>query len=413
MSASQIVVVGGGHATEQLCARLVEADNSRPVRVISSEAVLPYHRPPLSKNYLKTASAQPTLIRQQNWYDTNSIALELGRTAVSIDRVEKTVKLDDERVIPYEKLVLATGSRARAHPLLPNTLENVLTLRDLGDAQRLRQTLHACGSLAIIGGGFIGLEVAAIAKSLGKEVTVVEASPRIMGRAVSAEISDHVRSVHESDGVNFKIGTVITDVAVDGNRLDAVTLSDSEQPLRADVFVVSIGSVPNTSLAEAAGIACEDGILVDAQMLTSDRSVFAVGDCARFPVTTSLGESTTMRLESIQSASVQARAAAYALVGRAAPKDVAPWFWSDQGGLKIQMAGILPREAQGLQSTRRAGNTSQSFTLFHSIDEKLVAVEAVNASSDYLAARALLDSGAVVDVRQLADTGTSLVGKVN
>ncbi|RYF73013.1 MAG: ferredoxin reductase [Comamonadaceae bacterium] len=393
MESNQIVIIGGGHAAAQLCAGLVEAGQGARVHLVCEEACEPYHRPPLSKAFLKNAEevAQPHKAAQ--WYRDAGITLHLGDAAISIDRAARTVQLRSGAALPYERLVLATGTRARQLPgLSTGSLRNVISLRAAGEAQRLRTALAAARHVTVLGGGFIGLEVAATAQGLGKTVRVLEVAPRLLGRAVSPALSAHVLAVHRAAGIDVVLGARIGAFEIEGDRLASIEVDGAPQPV--DLLLLGIGAVPETALAEAAGIACADGIVVDAHMQTDDPAVLAIGDCTRFP---DRRAGRALRLESVQNANDQARTALATLTGTPAPHDALPWFWSEQGALRLQMAGLMPAEGTaGLESVRRPGpgaSNSGAFSLFHYVDAQLVCVESANAPLDHMMSRKLLDAG--------------------
>jgi len=384
-----IVIVGGGHAAAQLCAGLAEAGQGARVHLVCGERHLPYHRPPLSKTFLKNADEAPQPHRAQGWYEEAGITLHLGDAAAAIDRAARTVTLQSGRVLPWGRLVLATGSRARSLPLLAEPLDNVAVLRAADEAARLRERLAAAQQVVVLGGGFIGLEVAATAKALGKAVTVLEAGPRLLGRAVSPALSAHVLEVHRAAGIDVRLAVQASAFHVEQGRVVHVALGDERLP--ADLLLLGIGATPETALAETAGLECADGIVVDAFMQTSDPAVLAVGDCTRFPERRA---GCALRLESVQNANDQARTAVATLTGAPRPHEALAWFWSDQGSLRLQMAGLVPAEGTpGLQTVRRPGPNAAAFSLLHYVDGRLVCVESVNAPMDHIMSRKLLEAG--------------------
>jgi 3-phenylpropionate/trans-cinnamate dioxygenase ferredoxin reductase subunit len=289
-------------------------------------------------------------------------------------------------------------------PDLAPGLENVASLRAVDEAHRLRSRLAAAEKVTVLGGGFIGLEVAATAKALGKSVQVIESAPRLLGRAVSPELSAHVLATHRAAGIDIVLGARTGAFEVQGDRLVSVQVDGVKQPV--DLLLLGIGAVPETALAQAAGIECADGIVVDAQMQTSAAGVLAVGDCTRFP---DRRAGRALRLESVQNANDQARTAVATLTGAARDHDAVAWFWSDQGSMRLQMAGLMPAEgAPGLTSVRRAGPKPEAFSLFHYVDGQLVCVESVNAPVDHMMSRKLLEAGRSPDVAVVADAAVPL-----
>lgn len=384
-----IVIVGGGHAGAQLCGALAAAGQGARVHLVCEEPVLPYHRPPLSKAYQKLPAEPLQWHRAASWYEAQGITLHLGDAATRIDRAAATLTLASGRVLPYGQLVLATGTRARSLPDLPAGLRNVHVLRSAADADRLRAIWNRTDTFTVLGGGFIGLEVAASAHALGKQVLLLEAGPRLMARSVSPALSAHVLAEHRGSGIEVRLGVQLGGFEVDDGQLRALQVDGRR--LAVGQLLLGIGAVPDTRLAEAAGLPCDNGIVVDAHMRTADPAVLAIGDCVSFPAP---GHGAPLRLESVQNANDQAKTAAATLLGTPQPYAAVPWFWSEQGAMRLQMAGLLPAAGQpGLGSHRRPGATPASFSLLHTLEGRLVCVESVNAPQDHLAARKLLELG--------------------
>lgn len=400
---SNIVIIGGGHAAAQLCAGLAEAGQGARVHLVCEEAAIPYHRPPLSKSFLKSPDEQPQLHRAEAWYAEAGITMHLGDAALAIDRAARTVTLRSGAVLGWERLVLATGTRARRLSALAG-LSNVALLRAADEAAQLRTQLTAAQHVTVLGGGFIGLEVAATALALGKRVLVLESAPRLLSRAVSPELSAHVLATHRAAGMDVRVGVQSGVMQVDGPRLAAIEVDGEPQAI--DLLLLGIGAVPETALAEAAGLECADGIVVDAYMQTSDGAVLAVGDCTRFP---DRRAGQALRLESVQNANDQARTAVATLTGAPRPHDAVPWFWSDQGGMRLQMAGLVPAPGTaGHRTVRRPGANPASFSLLHYVDGALRCVESVNAPVDHMMSRKLLEAGRSPDPAVAADPAVPL-----
>ena len=380
-----IVIVGGGHAGAQLCAGLVTAGLGRQVHLVCEEADLPYQRPPLSKSFLKNADEGLQLHRTESWFAEVGITVHRADPALAIDREGRLLRLRSGVNLPYQQLVLATGTRAHRLPHLPEGLANVGVLRTAADAAWWRERLPAIGRLTVIGGGFIGLEVAATARALGKDVEVLESASRLLMRSVSPELAEHVLQVHRASGMHLHLGVAVGGFEVAGDRLQALAVDGVRREV--DLLLLGIGAVPEQTLATQAGLECDNGIVVDAYMRTSDPAILAIGDCTSFPEPTS---GRRLRLESVQNANDQARAAVGTLTGNHAPYKALPWFWSEQGSLRLQMAGLMP--AEGVRH-RRPGAAPTSFSLLHYVGERLVSVESVNAPADHLAARKLLEAG--------------------
>ncbi len=398
MKDESIVIVGAGHAAMALCASLAEAGQGQRLILVSDEHELPYQRPPLSKAFLKNADVTAQVLRDAAWFAAAGIELVLGEAAWSIDREARTVTLRSGRSLAYGQLVLATGTRARRMPGWPEAA-NVHVLRSAQDARALRDGLAASRSVTILGGGFIGLEVAATCAALGKPVTVLEAGPRLMGRAVSEALSAHALQVHRANGVQVQLQATVG--APEFSQARLLRLAGQSGVHDVDMLLLAIGAEPNAELAEAAGLDCDKGIVVDAQMRTSDPQILALGDCAQFP----LGQ-TRLRLESIQNAQDQARVAASSLLGGSASYQPVPWFWSEQGGMRLQMVGLLG--AGPAETFRRQGAQPGAFSLFHYQQGLLRCVESVNAPADYMMARKLLEAGASPPGPQVADPGQPL-----
>ena len=397
-----IVVIGGGHAAVQLCSGLAAAGLGAQVHLVCEEAELPYHRPPLSKAYLKNPAETLQPLRSAAWYAEAGITVHLADAAVAINPATRSVRLHSGRELAYTQLVLATGTRARRLPHLPDNLTNVATLRTAADAQRLRTllaTLIDTGQpLTVLGGGFIGLEIAASARTLGVKVTVLESAPRLLMRSVSPELSEHVLQTHRASGIAIHLGVAVGHFEITDNRLAALVVDGQRHAV--GLLVLGIGAVPEHTLASTAGLACDNGIVVDGCMRTSHPHILAIGDCTSFPETHS---GRRLRLESVQNANDQARTAVTTLTtrtGAEVPYTALPWFWSEQGALRLQMAGLIPHPPDHAEQAkqeatrhRRPGATAASFSVLHYLGDKLVCVESVNAPLDHMAARKLLETG--------------------
>ena len=397
---NEIVIIGGGHAGAQLCNALAAAGQGARVHLVCEEPVLPYQRPPLSKAFQKSADEALQWHRGEAWFAEQGITVHRGDAATAIDRAARTVTLASGRVLGYAWLVLATGTRARPLPQLPAGLANVHVLRSAADAERLRGAWPAATGLTVLGGGFIGLEVAATARALGKAVCVLEGAPRLMQRSVSPELSAHVLDVHRASGIDVRTGVAVGGFEVEGGRL--VALQAGGERLAVDTLLLGIGAVPEQALAEAAGLPCDNGIVVDGHLRTADPAVLAVGDCASFPEPTS---GRRLRLESVQNANDHAKAAAAVILGAPQPYRALPWFWSEQGSMRLQMAGLASADGE---RHRRAGATPASFSVLHYAAGRLVCVESVNAPMDHIAARKLLEQGRSPDPAAACDPATPL-----
>ena len=383
--AGPIVIVGAGHAAAQLCSGLAAAGLGARVHLVGEEPLLPYQRPPLSKAYLKSADEPLQPHRAEAWFAEQGLMLHLADPAVAISPERRELRLKSGVVLSYAWLVLATGTRARRLPQLPAGLENVAGLRDAADAQALRTRLNAATHVTVLGGGFIGLEIAATARALGKTVTVLEAAPRLLARSVSPELAAHVLQTHRDAGIDLRLGVQVGGFEVEGHRLAALAVDGMRESV--ELLIMGIGAMPETALAEAAGLACDNGIVVDASMRSSVPQVLAMGDCTNFP---EAGSGRRLRLESVQNANDQAKTVLATILGKDEPYRALPWFWSEQGSLRLQMAGLMP--ADGVRH-RRPGATPASFSILHYVGDRLACVESVNAPLDHMAARKLLETG--------------------
>lgn len=398
---SSIVVIGGGHAAAQLCSELVaqaaeaQSDSAWKLTIISQEAHAPYHRPPLSKSFLREPAAGLQSLLGEAFYPEHGITLRLQTRAEQIDRARQRVMVRSlsagapSECLPYDVLVLATGARARRLPPAwgqDASPQGVHLLRSADDALGLARGLKQARSLAVLGAGFIGLEAAATAATLGLQVTVLESAARLLARAVSPALSEHLREVHAQSSIDLRLGTQVRGLRQRDGRFTGLALVDGS--VSADLLLAGIGAEPDTSLARDCGLDCENGIAVDEGLATTDPCIFAIGDCAAFPDPVNGGR---MRLESVQNAQAQARLLSHRLLGRGAPAYVpAPSFWSDQGQTRLQIAGLW---RPGGECVRRIGNKPGSFSLLHYAGERLLAVESVNAPGDHMAARRWLARG--------------------
>ncbi|MFD6067338.1 NAD(P)/FAD-dependent oxidoreductase [Amycolatopsis lurida] len=373
-----VLVVGAGQSGFGVATSLRDKGFDGRVVLIGDEPGLPYQRPPLSKGYLTgTAGDAQLRLRPEDFFEEKDIELIPGRVA-SVDREDTKVVLEDGSAHGYDHLVLATGADNRVLPVAGSTLDGVFTLRTKDDADVLRAALESAENVVVIGGGFIGLEFAAHA---GRPVTIVEAQDRLLARVATPEVSAYFEALHEGAGHTVLLGTGVTALHGDG-RVTEVELSDGSR-LLADLVLVGVGVVPRTRLAEEAGLAVANGVVVDEHLRTSDPKISAVGDCANFPC---VQAGTATRLESVQNAVDQARAVAAVLVGEPAPYESLPWFWTDQLGAKLQIAGLLTGADKTVVTGDREGG---KFSVLSFRDGVLVGVESVNRSPDHIAARRL------------------------
>jgi 3-phenylpropionate/trans-cinnamate dioxygenase ferredoxin reductase subunit len=401
MAAGTVVIVGAGHAGFQVAASLRQHRFGGRVCLINDEAHLPYQRPPLSKAYLKGEGRPDSLMfRPDKFFHDQNIEL-IGDRAVSIDRAAHRLLLASGASLEYGHLVLATGARNRLLDIPNANLEDVRYLRILDESEALRQRIASARHVVVIGAGFIGLEFAATARAKGLEVDVVELGARVMARAVTAEISDYFQARHTAAGIRIHLGVQATSIESDGSHATGVSLSDGRH-IPADLVVVGVGVLPNVELAAQAGLPVASGIIVDEQLLTADPDISAIGDCALFASPRFGG---SLRLESVQNATDHARCVAARLTGDAKTYDGQPWFWSDQGDDKLQIAGLTT----GYDRVVVRGDPAQrSFSAFCYKGGQLVGVESVNRASDHVFGRKILGMNRSIEPQQAADPSFDL-----
>ncbi|MEH6719678.1 MAG: FAD-dependent oxidoreductase [Aurantimonas endophytica] len=378
-----VVIAGGGQAGLQVAASLRQLGFAAPVTIVAAEDRLPYQRPPLSKTYIKSdAGFDSLLIRPESFYVKNDIAVRTGEAVAAIDRRGSTVTLDTGEQLAYRHLVLATGAANRVLPVEGVTLPGVHGLRTAADAEALRAAVHAAERLVIVGGGFIGLEVAAAVRSLGKEVVLVEAADRLMGRTVSRPVSAFFLDQHRGMGTDIRLQTALAAV-IGEERAEGVLLADGST-IAADIVLIAAGVVPEDRLAREAGLATDNGIVVDSFMTTADPQIFAIGDCAVFesPFT-----DRPVRLESVQNAVDQAKSVAGRIVGGDEPYRSVPWFWSDQGPFKLQVVG-LTAGADHVELGRLGEEGRLIAYCFRG--DRLLGIETVNRPGEHMLGRRIL-----------------------
>jgi 3-phenylpropionate/trans-cinnamate dioxygenase ferredoxin reductase subunit len=397
MSRRSIVIVGAGHAGVQAAASLREEGNADEIVLLSGEAELPYQRPPLSKAFLKGAMDLAGLpLRAERFYRDHDIDLRLGERAVRIDRGSKRVELSSGGAAPFDHLILATGARPRSLDAPGLGLGGVLGLRAIVDAQAIRERLGPGRRVVVVGAGFIGLEIAATALALGGDVTIVEITERPLGRAVSAPMSSFFLESHRAFGAKFRFGVGLASIEGSSGEAEAVILSNGER-VAAEVVVVGVGVLAEDRLAREAGLDCANGIAVDEFLVASYPAISAIGDCAQFP---SAATAAPVRLESVQNAVDQARCVARRLTGRPERYDALPWFWSDQGDLKLQIAGL----SHGVDRwTVRGDPQSRAFAVFGFRGPTLAVVETVNRGADHMAARRIIAGALPLTPEQAGD----------
>jgi 3-phenylpropionate/trans-cinnamate dioxygenase ferredoxin reductase component len=401
MAQGSVLIVGAGHAGFQLAASLRQHGYGGRVCLINDEAHLPYQRPPLSKAYLKGEGRPDSLMfRPEKFYRDQHIEL-IGDRAVTVDRTARRLLLASGASLEYGHLVLATGARNRLLDIPNAKLPDVRYLRILDESEALRLRIASARHVIVIGAGFIGLEFAATARAKGLEVDVVELGSRVMARAVTAEISEFFQERHTAAGIRIHLGVQATSIESDGTNVTGVSLSDGRH-VAADLVVVGVGVLPNVELAAEAGLPVAAGVIVNEQLLTSDPDISAIGDCALFASPRFGG---SLRLESVQNATDHARCVAARLTGEAKTYDGMPWFWSDQGDDKLQIAGLTTGYDRVVV---RGDRTQRSFSAFCYKSGRLVGIESINRAGDHMFGRRLLAGNGSITPGQAADTGFDL-----
>ena len=382
--ADPIVIVGAGQAGAALAAKLRALGYAGPLALIGEEPVLPYQRPPLSKKYVsRELEFDRLLVRPASWYVEQQIELHLDRAVAALNPTERTVTFRDGTAFRYGKLALTTGARPRYLPSeIGGDLAGVFAIRTVADADAIAPLLQPGKRLLVIGGGYIGLEAAAVAASKGLQVTIIEVADRILQRVAAPPTADYFRALHCKHGVTVLESTALARLVGESGCLTGVVLNDGTH-LPVDLAIVGIGILPNDYLARAAGLAVDNGILVDGQCRTSAPDIYAAGDCARFPWR---GEPT--RLESVQNAIDQAEHAAAAMLGEQRPYDPVPWFWSDQYDVKLQIAGL---NRGYTDCVLRAGKREGSASIWYYRGDTLIAVDAMNDALSYGIAKKVLE----------------------
>ena len=390
-----IVIVGASQAGLQVAESLRQDGYDGSLVLIGEETHPPYQRPPLSKALLTGETTEDRLVlRGPELLAKKNITLVTGARATAIDRAGRTVRLSDGRSLGYRGVALTTGGRSRTLPIPGAELDGIVTLRTIEDSRRIGAGIAQASAVAVVGGGFIGLEIAAAARKAGKPVVVLEALDRLLARSSAPFVSDFFLALHRAHGVDVRLGTQVTAFTGTG-RVDGVTARDGAT-LPADLVVVGVGIVPNGELAHDCGIPCERGIIVDDCSRTDDPLVVAAGDCTA----RQMADGSLLRLESVQNAIEQGKSAAAALLGRARPFTAAPWFWSDQYDVRLQMAGLSNGHDKIVV---RGATADRRFSVLYFRGDKLLAVDSVNRAPDHIAARRLLDAGRSPTFAQAGD----------
>ena len=400
MSAN-FIIVGAGQAASQAATTLRSEGFTGAVTIYGDEPYLPYQRPPLSKKFLMGELARDRLaLRPESYYAQNNVTLKLGVSVTAIDRKAKTVALSEGGQVPYDKLLLATGAHVRKVRLPGADLKNIFYLRNIADVDAIRPELQPGRNVVLVGGGYIGLEVAAVAAKHGCKVNVLEMGDRVMNRVVSEPVSAFYEEEHKKNGVTLTLNSMVESFEGSGGQVTHVRISDGHR-VPADLAIIGVGVDPEIALADAAGLTCQNGILVDEFGATADPDIFAAGDCTNHPNPFVGG---LIRLESVQNAIDQAKHAALAMMGKKTPYGEVPWFWSDQYDLKLQIAGI---RAGHDEMVMRGSVAARQFAVFYLrggvSNGHVVAVESVNAAQEYMIGRRLIAARTRVSAERLVD----------
>ncbi|CAM9092068.1 unnamed protein product [Phaeothamnion confervicola] len=395
------VIVGAGHAAGQVAASLRGYGFTGRIVMIGEEPYIPYQRPPLSKKFLAgELELERLYFKPQSFYEKNTVELLLNSRVSAIDRTAKNLTLGDGSTLSYDKLIFTTGSRVRTINVPGVDLPGVFYLRSIQDVEAIRAYVKAGAKLVIVGGGYIGLEVAAIMRSSGLDVTVVEMAPTVLARVVDAKVAEFFADVHRQAGVKIETGVAVSGFSGSG-KLEKV-LSGDGRSFAADIAIIGVGIVPNVELAQAADLPCDNGILVDEYGRTEDAAIFAAGDCANHP-NRLLGR--RLRLESVHNALEQGKSAAAAMCGKLIEYAQVPWFWSDQYDLKLQIVGL---NAGYDRLIIRGSMEKRAFAAFYLKDGVIIAVDAVNSPHEFMASKQLTANKTPIDPVKLADSGVPM-----
>lgn len=395
--AETVLIIGAGQAGLHAAASLRKRGFDGTIRLIGDEPYAPYQRPPLSKAFMKGDMSEERLaFKPPAFYGDQSIDLMTGEIVTGINRTDRAVTTDQGNQHTYDHLIIATGARPRTIALPGATCEGVFELRTLNDAKAMKRVMKAGSRLAVIGGGYIGLEAAAVGRQLGLNVIVFERMPHLLSRVTSEIVSSFFRDLHHANGVDIRCAAAIDSLAQDGTRVSGIHLDDGET-IACDAVLMGVGVVPNIEIAAAAGLACDNGIIVDDVCRTSDPHIFAAGDCARRVLAPYGG---AFRLESVHNALDQAERIAAALTNSPQPAFDPPWFWSDQYDVKLQTVGLF----NGYTDTVIRGDISaRKFSVFYFADDQLLAIDAVNDPASFLAGKQILKNMIPVTRATIAD----------
>ena len=402
MSNETVLIVGAGQAAAQIATSLRQGGFEGGITIIGDEPSLPYQRPPLSKAYLKGDLEQGRLyFKNAEWYAAQNVEVLTQTTVISLDVKANTAKTNTGKTLGFDHLVFATGSRNRQLPMEGADLDNVFGLRDLADVDALRPYIGPEKNLVIIGAGYIGLETAAVARTLGTSVTVLELADRVLARVTSPTISGFYEKLHKSHGVTIKTSCSTASINGKDGTVESVTLSTGEV-LPCDALLIGIGILPNIEVAAEANVTCEDGILVDENGRTNVSHVYAAGDCAKRRI---IPYNRMGRLESVHNAIEQGKQVAAAIIGKPAPKLDCPWFWSDQYNIKLQIAGL---STDYDNFVIRGDEKSEKFSVFYFKNDVLIAADTINSPPEFMTAKRLITAEAKVPPAWLSDNDKSL-----
>ena len=396
---SNIVIIGAGQAAGQCVATLTKLGCTHKIILIGEESHPPYQRPPLSKSFLEgKVGLERVYMKNREFYEENEVEFYPNTLVKEIDREEKKVRTSCGKEFEFEKLVIATGSRARELEIEGIQLGNVYYLRTIDDVEKIKEQMSVCQNLSIIGAGYIGLEVAAVASELGMNVSIFEMADRSMNRTVDKKISEHFEDLHKTNGVNFYFQSNIEklqgETSIDGVKLDDGSL------IPTDILIIGIGIIPNQELAENAGLDCNNGILVNDKGITSDQSIFACGDCTNHP---NKFLNKNVRLESVQNALEQSKVVAANIMGQEEKYEVIPWFWSDQYNQKLQIVG-MPEEYDEIVKREYA----DGFSLFYLSNKTIISVTTINNPKEFLICKKLVEKKVKISSDILTNTANDL-----
>ena len=396
---SNIVIIGAGQAAGQCVATLKKLGCTNKIILIGEESHPPYQRPPLSKSFLEgKVGLERVYMKNREFYEENEVEFYPNTLVKEIDREEKKVRTSCGKEFEFKKLVIATGSRARELEIEGIQLGNVYYLRTIDDVEKIKEQMSVCQNLSIIGAGYIGLEVAAVASELGMNVSIFEMADRSMNRTVDKKISEHFEDLHKTNGVNFYFQSNIEklqgETFIEGVKLDDGSL------IPADILIIGIGIIPNQELAENAGLDCNNGILVNDKGITSDQSIFACGDCTNHP---NKFLNKNVRLESVQNALEQSKVVAANIMGQEEKYEVIPWFWSDQYNQKLQIVG-MPEEYDEIVKREYA----DGFSLFYLSNKTIISVTTINNPKEFLICKKLVEKKVKISSDILTKTANDL-----